>query len=343
MTQSQSIGAIAQALVAAHAEMPAVPFDATNPFLHNNFASLGAVINVVRPILAKFGLAVMQFATSDEQGRPGVRTRLVHSSGEYMEDVIYLEVGEEKGKSKAQVAGSVITYLRRYAQSALLNLYADADTDGAAPAANPSAPKPVAAPTAPKPTATPAKAASAPAGASLADKCKARFLAIIKEKALEPEAWLYAVDKSWILPSEQLKDARADKFPTTMEAADKALADIQAICDRLEQAGGMSQEETEAYEAAHLEIDPQTGAMAGPASAGEFPTKQKDRPAWMEVKMHWGKQKDVKLGDLDKKYLYGLCMNWEPKPYNGKISGQDVILKEALNAAKEYHGFKDRA
>jgi len=40
------------------------------------------------------------------------------------------EVGEERGKSTAQVAGSVITYLRRYALAAILGIYADEDTDG---------------------------------------------------------------------------------------------------------------------------------------------------------------------------------------------------------------------
>jgi len=331
------IAKLSAALVAASAEMPAVGLDQTNPFLKNRFASLGAVIAAVRPILAKHNLAIMQFACSDEQGRVGIRTRIIHSSGEFLEESIYLEATEEKGKSRAQVAGSIITYLRRYAQSALLNLYADEDTDGNASGASPDSSKPATVPIQPKPVVTPARSASEPVAkaVTLADKCKARFLAIIKEKALEPEAWLYAVDKSWILNTEKLIDARADKFPSTAEAADKALGEIQDTCDRLEQTGGMSQEEAEAYEAAHL---PEPAKPTEP----EFPTKQKDRPAWMDVAMHWGKQKDVKLGDMDRKYLFGLCMNWEPKPYNGKISPQDVALKTALDAAKEYHGFKDK-
>jgi len=331
---TESIAKLSAALVAASAEMPAVGLDQTNPFLKNRFASLGAVIAAVRPILAKHGLAIMQFACSDASGRVGVRTRLQHSSGEFLEESIYLEAVEEKGKSHAQVAGSIITYLRRYAQSAMLNLYADEDMDGNAPSAPAAALKPATAPAQPKPAATPAKAPSAPAAmaVTLADKCKARFLSIIKEKSLEIEAWLYAVENAWILNTEKLIDARPDKFPSTAEAADKALGEIQDICDRLEQSEGMSQEDSEAYEAAH---------MPEPAKP-ELPTQQKDRPAWMELKMHWGKQKDVKLGDLDRKYLFGLCMNWEPKPYNGKISDQDAALKKALDKAKEYHGFKDK-
>jgi hypothetical protein len=40
----------------------------------------------------------------------------------------------EKGKSGAQVAGSVITYLRRYSLAAILNLYSEEDNDGNKPA-----------------------------------------------------------------------------------------------------------------------------------------------------------------------------------------------------------------
>ena len=39
-------------------------------------------------------------------------------------------MGTEKGKSSAQVAGSVITYLRRYSWVSILGLYAEEDTDG---------------------------------------------------------------------------------------------------------------------------------------------------------------------------------------------------------------------
>jgi hypothetical protein len=42
-------------------------------------------------------------------------------------------VADEKGKSAALVAGSGITYLRRYAWAAILGLYADEDIDGHTP------------------------------------------------------------------------------------------------------------------------------------------------------------------------------------------------------------------
>jgi hypothetical protein len=71
----------------------------------------------------------------------------MHSSGEYIESGMALPLGDEKGKSLAQVAGSIITYLRRYAYSAILGLYADEDTDGNSPNGKKPEPKPAAAKT----------------------------------------------------------------------------------------------------------------------------------------------------------------------------------------------------
>lgn len=132
MNKSDSITKLAAALAGAQAEMPKVPFNATNPFLKNKFADLGAVIETSRPVLAKHGLSVTQLPTSDGD-KIGVTTILLHNSGEWLSDTIYLATESEKGKSAAQVAGSVITYLRRYSWSAVLGLYADEDTDGHKP------------------------------------------------------------------------------------------------------------------------------------------------------------------------------------------------------------------
>ena len=120
---------IAKALVAAQAEMPAVEMNATNPFLKNKYADLGAIIKATRPILAKHKLAFVQMPVSND-GEVGIKTILMHESGEFIEDTIYLPVGDERGKSVAQVAGSIITYLRRYSLSAILGIYTAEDTDG---------------------------------------------------------------------------------------------------------------------------------------------------------------------------------------------------------------------
>ena len=129
MNKSTTIGKLSSALSKAQAEMPVVKMNAQNPFLKNKYADLGAVIETSRPILAKYELAITQFPASDGD-KIGVTTCLTHSSGEWIEDTIFINSTDSKGLSVAQSAGVVISYLRRYAWAAVLGLYADEDTDG---------------------------------------------------------------------------------------------------------------------------------------------------------------------------------------------------------------------
>lgn len=136
MQHSDTLGALAGALNAAQAELKPAAMNATNPFLRNRYADLGAVIEAAALPLAKYGLSYSQHPTGSG-GRIGVETILMHNSGEWLSSTIELDALEERGKSAAQVAGSIITYLRRYALAAVLGIYADEDTDGNPPARHP--------------------------------------------------------------------------------------------------------------------------------------------------------------------------------------------------------------
>lgn len=129
MNSSNTIQKLASALSKTQAKMPKVKFDAKNPFLKNAYASLGAVIDASRGVLAENGLALTQFPVSQE-GRVGVRSILTHESGEFIEDTVTLVPEMAKGLSVNQSAGVTITYLRRYAWVSILGMYADEDTDG---------------------------------------------------------------------------------------------------------------------------------------------------------------------------------------------------------------------
>jgi len=151
MNKSESITHLATALAKAQAEMPVAVFDATNPFLKSKYASLGAVIQASRPILAKHKLSLVQFPISSSA--PGDRTNgtegtnsatargdfigvesvLTHESGEFISERIVIALTEEKGKSRVQSAGSTLTYLRRYSWASILGMYSDEDSDGASP------------------------------------------------------------------------------------------------------------------------------------------------------------------------------------------------------------------
>ena len=91
----------------------------------------------VRPILTKHGMSVMQSIKTDETGRVGVCTVLLHESGEFIEGVYcYCEIKipvSKQGKeilTEGQATGVNITYLRRYSLNAALGINGDKDTDG---------------------------------------------------------------------------------------------------------------------------------------------------------------------------------------------------------------------
>ena len=101
MTRSESITHLATALAKAQAEMPVAVFDATNPFLKSKYASLGAVIQASRPILAKHKLSLVQFPISDAAHGIGVGVEsLTHESGEFVAERIVIPLTEEKGKPR---------------------------------------------------------------------------------------------------------------------------------------------------------------------------------------------------------------------------------------------------
>ena len=137
---------MAEALVAALAELENPPRDAkaTVPTKSGGqfsytYASLPAIIDHVRPTLAKHGLAVTQEALTDGDF-VGVRTTIHHTSGAvWVNGPLVLPMG-----GTAQNAGSAITYARRYALCAALGIASDEDDDGAAaskpPPKNKSAP-----------------------------------------------------------------------------------------------------------------------------------------------------------------------------------------------------------
>ena len=130
MKTSESIANLSQALSKAQAEIPALEKTAKNPFLKNKYIPLDDILTIATPILTNNDLAIIQLPYSDGGVIVGVTTRLAHKSGEWVEDTISLQLTDEKGKSAAQVAGSVITYLRRYSLSSLLGIASETDTDG---------------------------------------------------------------------------------------------------------------------------------------------------------------------------------------------------------------------
>jgi hypothetical protein len=129
MNKSETINELAAALAKFQAEVTPAPFNKVNPFLKNKYATLGSIIDTAKPVMKKHGLSVTQLVTGSG-GDVGIETVLLHNSGQWISSEYTMPSGTEKGKSAAQVAGSIVTYLRRYALAAILGIYSDEDTDG---------------------------------------------------------------------------------------------------------------------------------------------------------------------------------------------------------------------
>ena len=80
---------------------------------HGRYATLPAILDVIRPILAEHHLAVFQPMTPD-----GVRTVFVHTNGAMIDAGLY----PVTGSNNPQAQGSAVTYARRYALSAALGV-----------------------------------------------------------------------------------------------------------------------------------------------------------------------------------------------------------------------------
>ncbi len=137
-SQSNPNAQLAAAYVKAYDEIQNVVKNASNPHYNSSYADLSAVIDTVKSVFGKHGLAVYQapgklvpveggFAVS-------VTSVLMHSSGAMMSSVTELPLG---GKGTAQAAGGAITYARRYALAAIAGI-AQVDDDGNAASGRPS-------------------------------------------------------------------------------------------------------------------------------------------------------------------------------------------------------------
>ena len=129
MRHSESISQIAPALVKALAEIGGVSKGGTNPHFKSKYATLESVIDASKGILASHGIALMQFPGAFGNGAMSLDTVLIHESGEWVSGIEAF--GVATGKQDPQAVGSALTYARRYAQMAVLNMPA-VDDDGEA-------------------------------------------------------------------------------------------------------------------------------------------------------------------------------------------------------------------
>jgi hypothetical protein len=125
MRASDTISKFAPAFLEAQRAITFASKDATNPHFKNKYADLPSVVDAVKPALNDAGIAFIQSATPSDDSKLHLTTRLIHTSGEWIEDTLVMPLP----KQDPQGYGSAMTYARRYALAAITGLYQD-DDDG---------------------------------------------------------------------------------------------------------------------------------------------------------------------------------------------------------------------
>lgn len=117
MNLEHSNAALFAALALAQGEIENATKASVNPHFKSRYADLAEVLDTVRPVFAKHGLAVIQ-STSAEPGVVFVTTAIVHKDGGYVTSTASCV----PAKADAQGIGAATTYLRRYSLSAMASI-----------------------------------------------------------------------------------------------------------------------------------------------------------------------------------------------------------------------------
>jgi hypothetical protein len=138
MNTSEQINEIAAAMAKAQAVITNPAKDRVNPHFKSKYADLAAGLDCIRPALSAHGIAIFQ-ATEIVDDGVILRTRLIHSSGQWLESTYPVSKF-----AKHQEMGAALTYAKRQALFALVGVCGDEDDDGneAQKADTRAAPKP---------------------------------------------------------------------------------------------------------------------------------------------------------------------------------------------------------
>ncbi len=125
--QSGETSELAKALIAVQKGLQPAVKDATNPFVHNRYATLNSVMDSCRDALLSNDIWMTQFPVPADPGYLGLVTKLTHAkSGQWQASLAVVPLP----KADPQGMGSAMTYARRYSLSAMLGIVTDADDDG---------------------------------------------------------------------------------------------------------------------------------------------------------------------------------------------------------------------
>ena len=126
MDTSEQINELATALAQAQSQFKPVKKSGKNPHLKSEYATLDDVLKATSKALSSNGLALVQSLDEDDK----LTTALLHNSGQWISSTCAIPATNgHRGINQLQAFGGALTYMRRYALTALLGVSSDTDDD----------------------------------------------------------------------------------------------------------------------------------------------------------------------------------------------------------------------
>ena len=280
------------------------------------YAPLESIVEQVSPLLKQHGFSYTLNSRLTDKGVEAICTAH-HIDGHSETFNFAVPVDNDAYMSPAQQSASALTFASRYAfRNAFGILTGDQDTDGAKLPTDPQNPPPT---------------ATVPRRAYRVDKEKRQFEAKPKkafEEWTDGEKIEHLLKQIGHWPQTATEVFR--QFKLIGEAEQFGSIKPEAV-------KGWSKEKFQSLVAEVKSQAEQANNMPGGDKA-QAPEPQGPPLAdgWRDLKIHFGQNNGIRLGDIDKKKLFGWCMNWEaePNPNTGEISAADHLLREALDEAK---------
>ena len=123
MNHSPEIKELLSALSKAQGMIKGANANSLNPHFKSKYADLASVWDACREPLASNGLSIIQLPCEFSENKMYLKTILGHSSGQFIEQTMSSPVD----KPTPQGIGSVLSYMRRYALSAIVGIYQEDD------------------------------------------------------------------------------------------------------------------------------------------------------------------------------------------------------------------------
>lgn len=126
--QTDNVSLLIEALINFQKDFHEVSLkkDKKNDHLRNEYLTLDNILHVIRPLLTKNGLVIVQSLTGSY-----LTSVLYHISGQFISTQMpFNPMSGNKGTNDLQNLGGGITYAKRYQICAMLAISADIDDDG---------------------------------------------------------------------------------------------------------------------------------------------------------------------------------------------------------------------